>query len=318
VDCGRGGRGESEAHCIVSQNGISGRRRRRGESDADERIRDVPEDLWEACPKCREAIYRKELERNLKVCPKCGFHLRLGCHERIAITADEDSFREFEMSAAPYNPLGFPEYDEKIAGDRKATGLSEAVIIGECTIEGTPTVVAVMDMSFRGGSMGYEVGDRIARAAETARERRWPLIIFAASGGARMQESLISLMQMAKTSAALGRLDSAGLPCITVITDMTYAGVLASFTSLGDIILAEPDAARGFTGPRVIEITLRIRIPREVQTSEFQRDHGMIDAIVERKDMRSTLARLLRWCMGTRARDSVPAQTAHTEENHEQ
>lgn len=295
-----------------------GRRRRRGETHADERLRDVPEDLWETCPKCREAIYRKELERNLRVCPKCGFHLRLRCYQRIAITADEGSFREFEMSAAPYNPLGFPEYDGKIAGDRKATGLSEAVVAGGCTIEGTPTVMAVMDMSFRGGSMGYEVGERVARAAEVALERRWPLIIFAASGGARMQESLISLMQMAKTSAALGRLDSAGLSYITVVTDMTYAGVLASFTSLGDVILAEPGAAMGFTGPRVIEITLRIRLPHEVQTSEFHHEHGMIDAIVERKDMRSTLARVLRWCTGAAARDSVPARAAHVEETHEQ
>ena len=296
---------------------MAGRRRRRRDTHVDERLRDVPEGLWEACPKCREQIYRKELERNLKVCPKCGYHFRLGCHERIALTADEDSFREFEVAEEPYNPLGFPEYDEKIAGDRKVTGLSEAVIIGECAIEGVRCAVAVMDMSFRGGSMGWEVGERVARAAEAALERGLPLVIFAASGGARMQESLISLMQMAKTSAALGRLDSAGLPCITVVTDMTYAGVLASFTSLGDIILAEPGAAMGFTGPRVIEITLRIKIPPEVQTSEFQYAHGMIDAIVPRKEMRGTLGRILRWCTDGTARSGGPTAAARAEESHE-
>jgi acetyl-CoA carboxylase carboxyl transferase subunit beta len=283
----------------------------------DERLRDVPEDLWEACPKCREAIYRKELERNLKVCPKCDYHFRLGCHERIAITADEGSFREFAMPEEPYNPLGFPEYDEKVAGDRRATGLSEAAVFGECTVEGSPCIVAVMDMSFRGGSMGWDVGERVARAAEAALERRQPLVIFAASGGARMQESLISLMQMAKTSAALGRLDSAGLVCVTVVTDMTYAGVLASFTSLGDIILAEPGAAMGFTGPRVIAITLRINIPEQVQTSEFQHAHGMIDAIVARKDMRSTLSRVLRWSTDAAPGDRAPEASAQVEQSDE-
>jgi acetyl-CoA carboxylase carboxyl transferase subunit beta len=297
---------------------MPGRRRRRRETLVDERLRDVPEDLWEACPKCREQLYRKEFERNFKVCSKCGYHFRLGCRERIAMTVDDGSFREFDVFEGPYNPLGFPEYDEKIAGDRKSTGLSEAIVIGECTVGGNPCAMAVMDMSFRGGSMGWAVGERIAQAAEVALERRFPLIIFAASGGARMQESLISLMQMAKTSAALGRLDSAGLTCVTVVTDMTYAGVLASFTSLGDIILAEPGAAMGFTGPRVIEITLRIVMPTETQTSEFQHAHGMLDVIVERKDMQSTLALILRWCTGAPADDIVPAESAPIEESNEQ
>lgn len=252
--------------------------------------------LWEKCPGCREMIFCRDLERNLKVCPKCGHHFRLGVEERLTITVDPDSFRQYETGPSLHNPLDFPEYMDKLRGDRAKTGLSEAVVIGEGRIEGLPAVLAIMDMRFRGGSMGFEVGERVVGAAEQAMAKRWPLIIFAASGGARMQESLISLMQMPKTAAALGRLGQAGLPCINVITDMTYAGVLASFTSLGDIILSEPGAAMGFTGPRVIELSLKVRIPPQAQQAEFQHQHGMLDAVVERGEMRGVLARILRWC----------------------
>jgi acetyl-CoA carboxylase carboxyl transferase subunit beta len=294
-----------EAEAPMPRQGWFGQRRKRADTGADEKLKDVPTDLWETCPKCEGAVYRKDLERNLKVCPKCGYHFRLRTDERLAITVDEGSFVAHSASAEPYDPLQFPEYAEKIRGDMAKTGLSEAVVTGDCTIGGVPTVLAVMDMAFRGGSMGYEVGERIARAAEAAGEKRAPYVIFAASGGARMQESLISLMQMPKTAGAIGWLQRAGLACITVITDMTYAGVLASYVSLGDIIIAEPGAAVGFTGPRVIEIALKIKIPPAVQTVEFQYEHGLIDAIVERKDMRDVLTRILRWCS-----DAVPAPTA--------
>lgn len=283
----------------MPRQGWFGRRRKRTDTSADEKLKDVPTDLWETCPKCEGAVYRKDLERNLKVCPKCEYHFRLRSHERLAITVDEGSFEPFPVNTEPYDPLNFPEYMDKVRADMAKTGLSEAVVTGECTIGGVRTVLAVMDMAFRGGSMGFEVGERIARAAQAATRKRLPYVIFAASGGARMQESLISLMQMPKTSAAIGRHCRAGLACITVVTDMTYAGVLASYVSLGDIILAEPGAAVGFTGPRVIEIALKIKIPAAVQTVEFQYEHGLIDAIVERKDMRETLVRILRWCADT-------------------
>ncbi|MFQ6130967.1 MAG: acetyl-CoA carboxylase carboxyltransferase subunit beta [Armatimonadota bacterium] len=268
-----------------------------------------PPDLWEKCSGCREMIYRRDLERNLKVCPKCGHHFRLGVAERLAYTVDPDSFREYPSEDALHDPLEFPEYMGKLRGDQAKTGLSEAIVIGEGRIHGLPAVLAIMDMRFRGGSMGFEVGERVVRAVDQAMAKRWPLIIFAASGGARMQESLISLMQMAKTSAAMGRLTRAGVPSINVITDMTYAGVLASFTSLGDIILAEPRAAMGFTGPRVIELSLKVRIPPESQRAEFQCEHGMLDAIVERREMRDTLGTILRWCW-----DGPPEAVAAGEE----
>lgn len=268
-----------------------------------------PPDLWEKCPGCREMVYRRDLERNLKVCPKCGHHFRLGVEERLAVTVDPGSFRECDSGPSLHDPLGFPEYMDKLRGDQAKTGLSEAIVIGQGRIAGLPAVLGIMDMRFRGGSMGFEVGERVVRAVEQAMAKRWPLVIFAASGGARMQESLISLMQMPKTSAALGRLVRAGLPCINVITDMTYAGVLASFTSLGDIILAEPRAAMGFTGPRVIELSLKVRIPPEAQRAEFQYEHGMIDAIVERREMRDVLARILRWCW-----DREPGATEQPDE----
>ena len=253
-------------------------------------------DLWEKCPGCGDLIYRRDLERNLKVCPKCGHHFRLRVQERLALSVDAGSFTPYDSGPSLHDPLEFPDYIPKLEADRAKTGLSEAVVTGEATIGGVPVAIGVMDMAFRGGSMGWEVGERIAVAAERALARRLPLVIVAASGGARMQESLISLMQMAKTAAALGRLRQAGLPCITIITDMTYAGVLASFTSLGDIILAEPGAAMGFTGPRVIELSLKIKIPPHVQRVEFQHEHGMVDAIVERRDLRATLVRILSWC----------------------
>ncbi len=257
---------------------------------------DTGADLWEKCPGCRDLIYRRDLERNLKVCPKCGHHFRLRARERLELTLDPGSFEPCDTGPSLHDPLEFPDYIPKLQADRAKTGMTEAVVTGEGTIGGAPVVIGVMDMAFRGGSMGWEVGERVARAAERALEKRLPLVIVAASGGARMQESLISLMQMAKTSAALGRLQQARVPCITIITDMTYAGVLASFTSLGDITLAEPGAAMGFTGPRVIELSLKIKIPPHVQRVEFQHEHGMIDAIVERRDLRDVLARILRWC----------------------
>ncbi|HIE51084.1 MAG TPA: acetyl-CoA carboxylase carboxyltransferase subunit beta [Armatimonadetes bacterium] len=259
------------------------------------KTRHLPEDLWDKCPSCHQLVYRKELESNLQVCPKCQYHYRLTARERIAITADPGSWRELDAQVLSANPLDFPEYEAKLGRDQQRLQIPEAILTGYATIEGWPALLGVMDFHFRGGSMGCVVGEKVTRLMERAVAEHKPLILFCASGGARMQEGLLSLMQMAKTSAAAGRLNQAGVPYITVLTDPTTAGVLASFAFLGDIILAEPQAVVGFTGPRVIEQSYRLKLPPNFQKAEFQLEHGMIDAIVPRPQLRSTLALLLRF-----------------------
>lgn len=254
---------------------------------------DIPEGLWVKCTRCNEILYTKELDKNLKVCHKCNFHFRVGARERVAMTLDQGSFREYDANLESANPLDFPGYHEKIASAQEATGLKEAVLTGEGTINGYPVVLAVMDPNFIMGSMGSVVGEKITRAIEAAIEKRYPLIIFSASGGARMQEGILSLMQMAKTSAALAKLDQAGVLYISVFTDPTTGGVTASFASLGDIILAEPGALIGFTGPRVIEQTIKQKLPEGFQRAEFMRQHGFVDLIVARNNMKETLANIL-------------------------
>ncbi|MGB9825848.1 MAG: acetyl-CoA carboxylase, carboxyltransferase subunit beta, partial [Desulfofundulus sp.] len=236
--------------------------------------REIPNGLWVKCPRCQEIQFTGELGKHLKVCTRCGYHFRLTAQERIKITIDEGTFTEWDRDMMPVNPFGDIEYDEKLARACRETGLNEAVVTGEGDIDGHRVVIAVMDTRFMMASMGTVVGEKITRAIDGARERNLPLVIFAASGGARMQEGVLSLMQMARTCAALSSFSEAGLLYISVLTDPTTGGVSASFAFLGDIILAEPGALIGFAGPRVIEQTIRQKLPEGFQRAEFLRQHG--------------------------------------------
>lgn len=260
---------------------------------ADTVKKDIPEGLWQKCPECNEILYSKELEKSMKTCKKCGYQFRMGASERIKATVDEGSFVEIDPDLESANPLETPNYPEKIAKSQEITKLKEAIITGEATIEGHTVVIGVMDSRFIMGSMGSVVGEKVARAIERAIEKRIPLVIFSASGGARMQEGIISLMQMAKTCGALSKLSEQKILYITVMTDPTTGGVPASFASMGDIILAEPGALIGFTGPRVIEQTIRQKLPEGFQTAEFLLAHGFVDMVVPRPQMKSTLASIL-------------------------
>jgi acetyl-CoA carboxylase carboxyl transferase subunit beta len=257
--------------------------------------RDIPDGLWAKCPKCGAVVYHKDLLRTLKVCPTCGYHHRLNASERLAVILDDGSFQETDAGMTSGDPLRFEGYPQKLAEARAKTGNADAAIIGTGHIEGLRTAVAALDFEFMGGSMGSVVGEKITRIAERALVERLPLVIFSASGGARMQEGALSLMQLAKTSAAIGRLHDARLPYISVMCDPTTGGVTASFAFQGDIVLAEPGAMIGFAGRRVIEQTIRRKLPENFQTAEFCLEHGLIDMVVPRGEMRSTLARLLRF-----------------------
>ena len=257
----------------------------------------VPEGLWIKCNNCAEIVYSKEIDRNLKVCPKCDYHFRITARERIELLVDPGTFTEFDGQLQSEDPLGFKDsqkYRDRIKTARKKTGLNDAVISGICTLDGVQVVLSVFDFFFMGGSMGSVVGEKITRAAEKAVEEKCGLIVISSSGGARMQEGALSLMQMAKTSAALARLRRERLPFISVLTDPTTGGVTASFAMLGDVNLAEPKALIGFAGPRVIEQTIRQALPEGFQRSEFVFEHGMIDRIVNRKELKKTLVNLLR------------------------
>ncbi|PKM47183.1 MAG: acetyl-CoA carboxylase carboxyl transferase subunit beta [Firmicutes bacterium HGW-Firmicutes-8] len=260
---------------------------------ADTVRKDIPEGLWQKCPTCNEILYSKELEKTMKTCGKCGYHFRMGARERINATIDEGSFSELDADLVSANPLGFADYPVKIAKSQEATKLKDAIVTGEAVIDGKPVVIGVMDAGFVMGSMGSVVGEKVTRAVEKAIAKGVPLIIFSASGGARMQEGIISLMQMAKTCGALAKLNEARLLYISVVTDPTTGGVTASFATMGDIIVAEPGALIGFTGQRVIEQTIRQKLPEGFQTSEFLLDHGFIDMVVPRMQMKNTLAALL-------------------------
>jgi acetyl-CoA carboxylase carboxyl transferase subunit beta len=253
----------------------------------------IPEGLWVKCENCKEIIYRKEVDKNFKVCPKCDYHFRISAAERMPYLVDEGSFLEVEDGLSPRDFLGFKDYKDKLKSSRKKTGLKDAIISGEAKIGGRPVTIVVMDFNFMGGSMGSVVGEKITRAMERAMENKTPFISVASSGGARMQEGILSLMQMAKTAAATAQLGEAGLPFISILTDPTFGGVTASFAMLGDIIIAEPKSLIGFAGPRVIEKTIKQQLPKGFQRAEFLLDHGMIDMIVPRKDMRATLGRLV-------------------------
>ncbi|MCI9409286.1 MAG: acetyl-CoA carboxylase carboxyltransferase subunit beta [Oscillospiraceae bacterium] len=254
----------------------------------------VPANIVFKCPRCLNVIMTDELEKNLRVCPECGYHARLTAPERIRLIADKESFREFDADMKSLNPIDFPDYEAKQQKLRESTGLKDAVITGECTVRGEKCVIGVMDSRYMMASMGSVVGEKITRAFEYATEHKLPVILFTASGGARMQEGIVSLMQMAKTSGAAARHSDAGLLYITVFTDPTTGGVTASFASLGDIIIAEPKVLVGFAGRRVIEGTIKQRLPDDFQSAEFMLEHGFADMIVERKSMRRTIAHILK------------------------
>jgi acetyl-CoA carboxylase carboxyl transferase subunit beta len=254
--------------------------------------RDIPEGLWTKCPKCETMIFDKELDENLKVCTKCGRHFPIGARERIEALVEPRSFEEMDAQMMSLDALkfsGVASYSDKLREYQKATNLKDAVITGAGRIGGHPVALAVMDFSFIGGSMGSVVGEKLTRLIESATEKGLPLIIISTSGGARMYEGMFSLMQMAKTCGALAYHGKARLPYISILTDPTYAGVMASFASVGDLILAEPGAMIGFAGPRVIKDTTQADLPPGFQTAEFLRDHGLIDAIVPRRQLKERL-----------------------------
>jgi len=261
--------------------------------------KDIPEGLWTKCEECSETLFNKALDENLKVCPKCGYHFTLTAYERIDLLLDEGTFTEFDKDMVSADPLDFKgpkTYKEKLAQDQAITGLKDAVISGQGLISGKKSVIAVTDSRFIMGSMGSVVGEKITRAIEKATKDALPMIIVSGSGGgARMYEGMYSLMQMAKTCAALSYHKQAKLPYISILTNPTMAGVMASFAGIGDIIIAEPKALIGFTGPRVIEQTIRQKLPQGFQRSEFLLDHGLIDMIITRKEMKSTLSLLLEY-----------------------
>ena len=258
----------------------------------------VPEGLWIKCPGCTQLIYKKDLEESLNVCPKCAHHFRIGAAERIRALLDDGRYTEHFANLISIDPLQFTDtkpYRQRLQQTIAATGLQDACIVATGTLDGLDTVVAAMEYAFIGGSMGVVVGEKIARAVEMALDRRQPLLVISCSGGARMMEGALSLMQMAKVSAALARLDRAKLPFVSILTDPTTGGVTASFAMLGDLNIAEPKALIGFAGPRVIEQTIRQKLPDGFQRSEFLIDHGMLDLVVDRREMKATIARALRF-----------------------
>jgi acetyl-CoA carboxylase carboxyl transferase subunit beta len=256
----------------------------------------MAEGLWIKCDSCKEIIYRAEVERAGKVCPKCRYPFRISARERIGILTDAGSFEEHYQNVTSADPLGFKDtkrYRDRVKAAQQKTGLGDAVVCGLARIGGLPTVLCAFEFGFMGGSMGSVVGEKLARAIELAAAKHVPVVIVAASGGARMQEGILSLMQMAKTATALERLGRAGLPFLSVLTDPTTGGVTASFAMLGDVILAEPRALIGFAGPRVIAETIRQPLPEGFQRSEFLLEHGQVDMVVDRRDLKETLRRLL-------------------------
>ncbi len=254
----------------------------------------IPEELWIKCPVCKNAVLSSDLMDNHKVCPKCSYHFRIAARQRIEMTMDEGTFAEMDADMTSVNKIGFPDYEKKLRSAKLSSGENESVITGVGEINGEKTVIAVMNSQFMMGSMGTVTGEKITRAFEYATAHGLPVVIFTVSGGARMQEGILSLMQMAKTSGAVKKHSDAGLLYITVLTDPTTGGVTASFAMEGDIILSEPHALIGFAGPRVIEQTIRQKLPKDFQSAEFLLEKGFIDAVVERKNMKDTLAKLIR------------------------
>ncbi len=268
----------------------------------------IPEGLWIKCPDCEQVIYNKDLAANLSVCPKCGYHLRIGAVDRLRSLFD-DEWTEHDAGLLSIDPLGFSDtkpYRERLVSSSAATGLRDAIIVASGRLDGIETIVAAMEYAFIGGSMGVVVGEKITRAIERALNQRVPLVIVSCSGGARMMEGALSLMQMAKICAALARLHLAGLPYISVLTDPTTGGVTASFAMLGDLNIGEPRALIGFAGPRVIEQTIRQKLPEGFQRSEFLLEHGMLDIVVDRRELKATISRALRFMRQDRRSPAPP------------
>lgn len=254
-------------------------------------------DVWVLCPKCKKHIFKEDWHNSHNVCPKCNFHAKIGAYERIGITLDAGTFKEFNASIHPADPLEFVDakesYKEKVARTRKKTGLNESVITGTGKIEGIQVAIAVMDFRFLGGSLGSGTGEKILQAANYAYDHKVPLVVFSASGGARMHEGILSLMQMAKTCAGIARLNEKNIPYISILTDPTTGGVTASYATVGDVNIAEPGALIGFAGRRVIETTIKQKLPDDFQTSEYLLEHGFLDCIVKRSDMKKTIHQIL-------------------------
>jgi acetyl-CoA carboxylase carboxyl transferase subunit beta len=285
------------------------KRARKPIAAAKEKASRVPEGLWVKCPGCSQVIYNKDLATNLNVCPKCGYHFRIGAAERLRVLFDEGTFTEYDKNLVSTDPLKFTDtkpYRTRLESSIEATGMKDAVVAASGRIDGIETSVAAMEYTFIGGSMGVVVGEKITRAIERAIEHRWPVVIVCSSGGARMMEGALSLMQMAKISGALARLAQERLAYIAVLTDPTTGGVTASFAMLGDLNIAEPKALIGFAGPRVIEQTIRQKLPEGFQRAEFLLEKGMIDLVVDRRDMKALIAKALRF-MG-----SAPPEPAST------
>jgi acetyl-CoA carboxylase carboxyl transferase subunit beta len=263
----------------------------------DRRPSKVPEGLWVKCDSCRQILYNKELARNYKICPKCGFHFRLSASERLRMLFDGEQYAELESELRSTDPLRFRDtkrYRDRLAEYEESIGPSDAIVIGSGMLDGIPVLIGAMEFFFLGGSMGSVVGEKVTRAAERSLAERRPLILVSTSGGARMQEGILSLMQMGKIAAALSRLSESAIPFVSVMTDPTTGGVTASYAMLGDLNIAEPGALIGFAGPRVIEQTIRQTLPDGFQRAEFLLEHGMLDFVVERSEMKATIARCLR------------------------
>jgi acetyl-CoA carboxylase carboxyl transferase subunit beta len=269
----------------------------------------VPEGLWVKCPDCGQPVYKRDLEANLSVCPKCAHHFRMSAAERLASLFDDGVYTEHFATLRSNDPLTFTDtrpYRERLQKAQEATGLQDSVVVASGTLDGLGVVIAAMEYAFIGGSMGVVAGEKLTRAVEMGLDTRQPVIIVSCSGGARMMEGALSLMQMAKVSAALARLDRARLPYISILTDPTTGGVTASFAMLGDLNIAEPKALIGFAGPRVIEQTIRQKLPEGFQRSEFLAEHGMVDLVIDRRDLKATVARALRF-MGAGLATAAPA-----------
>ena len=288
---------------------------------ATEKSSRVPEGLWVKCPQCTQIIYNKELVASLMVCPKCAYHHRLGATERLRALFDDGQWSESDRGLVSTDPLKFTDtkpYCDRLSAGATATGLKDAIIVGQGRIEGIETIVAAMEYGFIGGSMGVVVGEKITRAMERALDDRLPVIVVSCSGGARMMEGALSLMQMAKICAALARLDERRIPYISVLTDPTTGGVTASFAMLGDLNIAEPGALIGFAGPRVIEQTIRQKLPEGFQRSDFLLEHGMLDLVVDRRELKGTLARALRFLGCTPVIQLQPPDELTTESDESQ
>lgn len=256
----------------------------------------IPEGLWVKCDGCREIVYKKEIDKNLKICPKCNYHFRISARERLKLLVDEGTFVEIDENLVSVDPLHFKDsvaYRDRLKDNQRKSGLKEAVISGDAEIGGHPVSLAIMDFFFMGGSMGSVVGEKVSRTAERALEKKQPLIAVSSSGGARMQEGIFSLMQMAKVSAAIGRLKDSGILYVSILCDPTFGGVTASFASLGDLMIAEPKSLIGFAGPRVIEQTMKQPLPDDFQRADFLLSHGLIDMVVDRRHLRETIIRII-------------------------